>query len=189
MLVKVGSGTTTNSQPTGGLAPCSSDSRTYSFSESYEDRNPYRDRIPMKKHKYHFILNEIGLCTGARRVDGRSLLNFMFHTNEVTEEVAEESESLLTKLMRDDKEWIWVEVDSGKDPQVVDKKVIGAMGYSPDDPFDRIIVDLLKVHKLWRKRNNGGIHPLTPIVEVWVANGKKQDEKENKEASHQSTQA
>lgn len=143
----------------------------------------------MSKRKYHFILNEIGLCTGARRVDGRALLNFMFYTNEVTEEVAEKSESLLTKLMQDDREWIWVEVDSDKDPYLVDKKMIGAMGYSPDDPFDRITVDLLKVHKRWRKRTDGGIHPLTPIVEVWVANGEDQDKKENKEVARQGTQA
>lgn len=143
----------------------------------------------MSKRKYHIILDEIGLCTGARRVDGRALLNFMFFTNEVTEEVAEKSESLLTKLMQDDREWIWVAVDSDKDPDVVDKKMIGAMGYSPDDPFNRITVDLHKVHKRWRKRNDGGIHPLTPIVEVWIGNGKDQDEKENKEVARQGTQA
>ena len=69
----------------------------------------------MSKRKYHFILNEIGLCTGVRRVDGRALLNLMFCTNEVTEDVAEKSESLLTKLMQDDREWIWIHTSSTKD--------------------------------------------------------------------------
>ena len=74
------------------------------------------------------------------------MLYFMFHTNDVTEEVAEKSETLLTKLMQDNREWIWVEVDSCEDPHVPDK-VIGAMGYDPDDPYNRLIVKLSIVHK------------------------------------------
>ena len=49
-------------------------------------------------------------------------LIFMFHTNDVTEEVAEKSETLLTRLMQDNREWIWVEIDSREDPHVPDKK-------------------------------------------------------------------
>ena len=143
----------------------------------------------MSRRKYHFILNEIGMCAGTSRIDGRALLNFMFHTNAVTEAVAERSESLLTNLMQGGKEWIWVEVDSRKDPHLVEKKMIGAMGYSPDDPYNRLIVGLPKVHKIWRDRHAGQIHPLAPIIEVWVASGKDQNENKDKEAARQGAQA
>ena len=95
------------------------------------------------------------------------MLYFMFHTNDVTEEVAEKSETLLTKLMQNNREWIWVEVDSCEDPHVPDK-VIGAMGYDPDDPYNRLIVKLSIVHKRWRKKNDEDIHPLAPIIEAWL---------------------
>ena len=111
----------------------------------------------------------------------------MFHTNHVTEEVAEKSETLLTKLMQDNREWIWVEVDSCEDPHVLDK-MIGAMGYDPDDPYNRLIVKLSTVHKRWRKKNDEDIHPLAPIIEAWLASGKDQ-EKVNKEAARQGAQA
>ncbi len=128
------------------------------------------------------------MCTGTSRVDGRALLDFMFHTNNVTEEVAEKSETLLTKLMQGNREWIWVEVDSREDTHVPDKKVIGAMGYSPDDPYNRLIVELPTVHRTWRKKNDGDIHPLAPIIAAWVASGKTK-KKANKEAARQGAQA
>ena len=142
----------------------------------------------MSRRQYHFILNEIVMCAGTNRVDGRALLDFMFHTNNVTEEVAERSETLLTKLMQDNREWIWVEVDSGEDSHAPDKKVIGAMGYNPDDPYNRLIVELPTIQKRWRKKNDKDIHPLVPIIEAWLASGKDQ-EKANKEAARQGAQA
>jgi hypothetical protein len=143
----------------------------------------------MSRRKYQFILNEIGMCAGTSRVDGSALLDFMFHTDGVTEEVAEKSESLLTKLMQDDREWIWVEVDSREDPHVVEKKRIGAMGYAPEDPFDRLTVKLKNIHKRWRNNQDEGLHPLAAIVEAWVASGKNQEQNENREAARQGTQA
>ena len=141
----------------------------------------------MSRSKYQSILNEVGTRAGTSQVDGSALLYFMFHTNGVTEEIAEKSESLLTRLMQDDREWIWVEVDSREHRHVVGKKRIGAMGYTPEDPFDRLTVKLGKVHKRW-KNNDEILHPLAPIVEAWVAGGRDQGEKENQEVARQGAQ-
>ena len=61
------------------------------------------------------------------------------------------------------------------------------MGYTPEDPFDRLTVKLGKVHKRW-KNNDEILHPLAPIVEAWVAGGRHQDKKENKEVARQGAQ-
>lgn len=134
----------------------------------------------MDDRKYHIILNEVGRTVGAGTVDGSALCDFMFNSNEVTAEVADKSEDLLTELMNDGREWFWVELESPS-------KMIGASGFFDQAPLDRVVLGLKKVHKMWRNHGHTTVHPLQPILEAWVAVGGKEN-KADQEAAWQGPQ-
>ena len=101
------------------------------------------------------------------------LFNFMFTTDKVSSQVAEESEDLLTRIMEDDKLWAWTEVDSPGTPIKPDgvKKIVGALGLNPEHTSSFSVVDLEVVHDRWRsaaKKTPDLQHPLIPIIQAWI---------------------
>ena len=101
------------------------------------------------------------------------LFNFMFTTDKVSSQVAEESENLLTRVMEDDKLWAWTEVDSPSTPIKPDgtKNVVGALGLNPENTSSFSVVDLEVVHERWKsaaKKTPDLQHPLIPIIEAWL---------------------
>lgn len=101
------------------------------------------------------------------------LFNFMFTTDKVSSQVAEESEDLLTRIMEDDKLWAWTEVDSPGTPIKPDgaKKIVGALGLNPEHTSSFSVVDLEVVHDRWRsaaKKTPDLQHPLIPIIQAWL---------------------
>ena len=101
------------------------------------------------------------------------LFNFMFTTDKVSSQVAEDSENLLTRVMEDDKLWAWTEVDSPSTPIKPDgtKNVVGALGLNPENTSSFSVVDLEVVHERWKsaaKKTPDLQHPLIPIIEAWL---------------------
>lgn len=102
------------------------------------------------------------------------LFDFMFTTDRVSSQVAEESENLLTRVMEDDKLWAWTEVDSPSTPIKPDgtKNVVGALGLNPENTSSFSVVDLEVVHERWKsaaKKTPDLQHPLIPIIQAWLA--------------------
>lgn len=102
------------------------------------------------------------------------LFEFMFATNGVSSQIAEESEDLLATIMQEDKLWAWTQVDSAKAPIKPDdtKEIVGALGIDPKDPSSFSVVDLEVIHERWKsaaEKRPGLQHPLTPIIQAWLA--------------------
>ena len=136
-----------------------------------------------KRDLRHAALNEIvrRISPESEDVDDRALFHFMFHTNRVPSEIVGESERVLTELMQDEKEWIWVEMDASKaSKQNKQKKILGALGFNRENPDEFTMVDLLKVQKSWRSAACDG-HPLDPIIEFWLNCGQEEEQEKSKE--------
>ena len=122
--------------------------------------------------RYEEIIASIAASTqGSPSAD--ELFHFMFTTDQVSPQVAEESEDLLTRVMEDDKLWAWTEVDSASTPIKPDgtKKVVGALGMNPENTSSFSVVDLVVVHERWKSAAKKSLdlqHPLTPIIQAWL---------------------
>ena len=110
----------------------------------------------------------------------QELFDFMFHTEQVSADIADQSEKLIKRIMEDGRTWAWAEVDYSKLQGVADiigrTKLVGALGVGEkDSDFD--VLDLTTVHERWTKyrtkRADNTIHPLRPILEAWYAVKKK----------------
>ena len=131
------------------------------------------DRGKSKKawKRYEEIVASIAASTqGSPSAD--ELFDFMF-TDQVSSQVAEESENLLTRVMEEDKLWAWTEVDSASTPIKPDgtKKVVGALGLNPENTSSFSVVDLEVVHERWKSAAKKSLdlqHPLTPIIQAWL---------------------
>ena len=79
--------------------------------------------------RYEEIVASIEPCTqGSPSAD--ELFDFMFTTDKISSQIAEESENLLTRIMQDDKLWAWTEVDSPSAPIKPHgtARIVGALG-------------------------------------------------------------
>ena len=100
------------------------------------------------------------------------LFAFMFDTDKIPAQTAQESEDLLTRVMAEDKIWAWTEVDSPSAPITSDgtNKMVGALGVNPDNTSSFSVVDLKDVHARWKSavaRQPDVQHPLMPIIQAW----------------------
>ena len=130
---------------------------------------PVRD---LRQERYEEIVASITLSTqGSPSAD--ELFDFMFTTNKISSQIAEESENLLTRIMEDDKLWAWTEVDS---PSATIKpdgttKIVGALGLNPENTSSFSVVDLEVVHERWKsaaEKSPDLQHPLIPIIQAWL---------------------
>ena len=108
------------------------------------------DRGKSKKawKRYEEIVASISPST-QRSPSADELFDFMFTTDKVSSQIAEESENLLTRIMEDDKLWAWTEVDSPSAPIKPDgtAKIVGALGLNPENTSSFSVVDLEVVHE------------------------------------------
>ena len=106
----------------------------------------------------------------------KELFDFMFHTENVSANVADQSEKLLKEIMDDSRMWAWTEVDYSKIRKVADKigrpKLVGALGVGAEDT-DLDVLDLTGIHEKWnryrKRKKDDTVHPLKPILEAWYA--------------------
>jgi hypothetical protein len=132
------------------------------------------DRGKSKKawKRYEEIVASITPSTqGSPSAD--QLFDFMFTTDKVSSQIAEESENLLTIIMEDDKLWAWTEVDSPSAPIKPDgtTKIVGALGLNPENTSSFSVVDLEVVHERWKsaaEETPDLQHPLIPIIQAWL---------------------
>ena len=113
--------------------------------------------------KYDTLLKEIH----SEAPPARTLFAFMFDSPDVPVEVTEESETLLTKVMDDNRTWAWAEVDlpmirSG----LCEQSMMGAIGIGFDNLREFSVVRLDEVHKRWVQTKEER-HPLIPILDCW----------------------
>ena len=138
-----------------------------------ESRLP-SDRGKSKKtwKRYEEIVASITPST-QRSPSADELFDFMFTTDKVSSQIAEESENLLTRIMEDDKLWAWTEVDSPSAPIKPDgtAEIVGALGLNPKNTSSFSVVDLEVVHERWKssaEETPDIQHPLIPIIQAWL---------------------
>ena len=121
--------------------------------------------------RYEEIVASIEPCTqGSPSAD--ELFDFMFTTDKISSQIAEESENLLTRIMQDDKLWASTEVDSPSAPIKPHgtARIVGALGLNPENTSSFSAVDLQVVHERWKSAADKTPelqHPLIPIIQAW----------------------
>ena len=132
----------------------------------YQGAQPTTQTTDNWVEEYDTLLKEIH----PESPPARTLFCFMFDSPDVPVEVTAESETLLTKVMGDNRTWAWTEVDlpmirTGQGGQ----SLMGAIGIDFDNPRDFSVVRLDEVHNKWVGTKQER-HPLIPILECWHMN-------------------